>query len=245
VLARALRPGTHLDVFAAAMVAGHPEPARRWLTHAIEPGVLLFDAAELRMHGEIRLGQRWLRFTATQALVPDSGFVWAARTRIAHLPVSGYDAYADGAGSMRWRLLGMPLMSAGGTDVTRSAAGRLAIESVLLPTSLVDRTWRAGTDPDTATYQHSTAGRPAGPTVTILVGPNGDLRGATMHRWGDPDGTGYSQHVFEVRFGGEYTACGITLPSHIRARWVDANGSCREFFTAAVDSVEFFTRAAP
>lgn len=242
VVARGLRPAPQTDVYDPAMLAGYPEPARRWLSHAIEPGLPLLPAVELRMHGEIRLGRRWRRYTAIEALVPGAGFVWAARTRIGHLPVSGYDSYIHGAGSMRWRLLGLPMLSAAGVDVTRSAAGRLAGESVLLPTGLVDRRWTAGADPDTASYIDGTADatgtHPS--AVTILVAPDGALRGVSMHRWGDPDGTGYGTHVFEVLFGGEFAADGIRVPDDIRARWVDAQGGERgEFFRAAIDSVEF------
>ena len=241
-LARALRPVARPDVFDPAMLLAHPEPARRWLTHAVEPGLPLVHAAELRMHGEVKLGGRWRPYTAIEALVPGAGFVWAARTCIGHLRVSGYDSYVNGAGSMRWRLVGLPLISAAGPDVTRSAAGRLAGESVLLPTSLVDATWQAGPDPDTATYFDGLSAS----AVTILVAADGALDGVSMHRWGDPDGTGYGERTFEVLFGGEYAADGMIVPDDMRARWVDAPGDDRgEFFRAAVDSVEFCTPIKP
>ena len=37
-LARALHPADHLGFFDPDAIAGYPEPARRWLMHAIEPG---------------------------------------------------------------------------------------------------------------------------------------------------------------------------------------------------------------
>jgi hypothetical protein len=49
--------------FEPSMVAGLPEPARRWLTHAIAPGTPLWQTVELSMHGQIRLGA-WRPFTA-------------------------------------------------------------------------------------------------------------------------------------------------------------------------------------
>ena len=48
------------------------------------------------MHGEIRLGRR-RQFIARQVLSTD-GFVWAARTRLGGLTVSGFDPYARGSG---------------------------------------------------------------------------------------------------------------------------------------------------
>ena len=75
-----------LDVFEPAMVAHLPEPARRWLTHAISPGTPLYQRAELGMRGEIRLGTRWHRYVATEVITPDTGFIWAARARYLGCP---------------------------------------------------------------------------------------------------------------------------------------------------------------
>jgi len=51
--------------FDPAATAGLPEPARRWLSHAIAPGTPLWSRAELTMRGHIKLG-RWRPFTARQ-----------------------------------------------------------------------------------------------------------------------------------------------------------------------------------
>jgi hypothetical protein len=100
------------------------------------------------MHGRLRLG-RWRYFTAQQSITPPERFVWAAQTRVAGLPVRGYDRYVGGAGEMHWRLLGLvPMLSGGGPDITRSAAGRLAGESVLMPTAFASATWHGCADPD-------------------------------------------------------------------------------------------------
>jgi hypothetical protein len=87
------------ETFDPAMTRGPPEPARRWLSHAIAPGTPLWDRPELTMHGQIKLG-RWRPFTARQVLTPPGGYVWAAKTRLAGLPVTGYDRLASGAGEI-------------------------------------------------------------------------------------------------------------------------------------------------
>src|SRR3954469_9555658 len=74
--------------FDAAAAHGLPEPARRWVTHAIAAGTTLRTSVELRMHGEIRLGA-WRPFSAVQRLTPADGFVWAATARLLGLPVKG------------------------------------------------------------------------------------------------------------------------------------------------------------
>jgi hypothetical protein len=108
-------------------------PVRRW------------SSVQLTMRGHIRLGSSWRPFTAQQVLAP-SGFIWAATARVAGLPVTGFDRYSFGTGQMRWRLLGLvPVMTASGPDVTRSAAGRLAGEATCwLPTSFTAASWTAG-----------------------------------------------------------------------------------------------------
>src|SRR5580765_930834 len=102
------------------------------------------------MHGRIRLG-KWRSFTATQIIRPGDGYIWAATTYMSGLPITGYDRYFGGAGHMRWRLVGViPIVSADGPDVTRSAAGRLASEIAVAPTAFRTATWTAGGDADTA-----------------------------------------------------------------------------------------------
>src|SRR5260370_42220769 len=89
------------------------------------------------MRGRLKLGGRWLPFRARQVLAPHRGFVWAAR--VGGL-ITGSDRYADGAGGMDWRLLGLvPLVHARGEDISRSAAARGAAESVWVPTTLLPR----------------------------------------------------------------------------------------------------------
>ncbi len=243
VIGRSLRePGPlHLpETFDPASVAEFPEPVRRWLLHAIEPGAPLVDALELQLHGELKLG-RWRPFTATQALVPDAGFVWAARTRFGGVPVRGFDSYALGQGVQRWRALGIvPVHSAEGYDVTRSAADRLAAESVMLPTSLVAATWRPGPDADSATYLRHFGNRHGRGRATIRVAPDGQLLGVAMQRWGRPTGKHYAEHRFEVGFGREYAVDGVILPDAVSAAWIGADGRRQEFFRAFIDTAALF-----
>ena len=92
------------------MVADLPEPARRWLLHALAPGTLLVSGTGLTMHGTIRL-RAWRRFTARQVLRPPDGYIWAATAHVLGMPVTGYDRFSSGTATMRWRLLGViPVM---------------------------------------------------------------------------------------------------------------------------------------
>ena len=236
-IAARLREGPGpLGGFEHSAVAALPEPARRWLTHAIEPGTPLYRRAELTMRGEIKLGERWHRFVAAQVIAPDTGFVWAARTHVAGLPVVGYDAYADGAGTMRWHLLGLPVQSQAGSEPTLSAAGRLAAENVLVPTSLVAATWRHDVRPDTAGYYHHTRGPLTQAHVSVKVGPDGQLQSAAMWRWGMRARHSFGLHRFTVDFDRERRFGRVVVPDGIRASWPDGPG---EFFRAQIDSMTF------
>lgn len=85
-------------------------------------------AVRLRMHGEIKIG-RWFPFHAEQVLTANDGMVWAAQVRMFGMPVIGADRFVQGQGSMSWRLFGLiPIASADGPDVTRSAKERWQAE---------------------------------------------------------------------------------------------------------------------
>ena len=122
-------------VFQPDQLLHFPEAARRYLNHAIAPGTRLASAVRLQMHGEIKL-RGWLPFTAEQVIrldendQGDRGMIWKATTRMYSIPISGSDRMVDGVGAMRWKLLGIfPVMVASGPDITRSAIGRVQVES--------------------------------------------------------------------------------------------------------------------
>lgn len=226
--------------FDPEMTRDLPEPARRWLEHAIRPGTPLSPAALLRMHGRIRLGS-WRAFRATQILRPPHGFIWAADARFAGLPVRGFDRFSGGDGEMRWRMLGaLPVMSATGPDTTRSAAGRLASELVFVPAVALSPavSWepvggdRARADLTVGGTTHS---------VILTVSPEGSLIELRLDRWGAPEGGTFGRHVFGARFSGEASYGGYTVPAAVRAGWW--YGTERwdrgEFIRFTLDQAEF------
>ncbi len=228
------------EPFDAALVAGLPVAARRWLTHAIAPGTPLWPAVVLTMRGEIRLGS-WRPFTATQVLAPPRGFIWAATARFHGLPVTGFDRYSCGSGQMNWRLGGLvPVMTATGPDVTRSAAGRLAGEMALAPTTFRGATWTPGVDDDhaVATWRIDDD---QDERAEFTVGADGRLLGVVMQRWGNPGGAPFGRYPFGVDIEAERTFAGVTIGSQLRAGWWwgterQAEG---EFFRATITGAEF------
>lgn len=132
--------------FDPASLSGLPEPARRWLAHAIAPGTLLARTVVLEMEGRFRLG-RWLPMRAVQVVSPPLGLVWAAQIGWGPLSFRGFDRYGEDRGEMSWRLFGrLPVVHAEGADVDRSAAGRLAGEVIWVPASFLGPgvSWQSG-----------------------------------------------------------------------------------------------------
>jgi hypothetical protein len=227
------------EAFDPSMVADLPEPARRWLTHAIAPGIPLWQSVELSMRGQIRIGA-WRPFTARQVLAPPRGFIWAAHARFFGLPVVGFDRLSSGSGQMRWRLGGLiPVMSATGPDVTRSAAGRLAGEMALVPTTFPAATWTPGSDGDRVVVTREINGQDE--SAELHVGPHGTLLGVLMQRWGNPNGAPFGRYPFGVAIEAEQTFAGVTIGSVLHAGWWwgtdrQAEG---EFFRAQITGATF------
>lgn len=203
--------------FEAHAVAGLPEPVRRWLTHAVAEGTPLARAVQLRMHGEIFLG-RWAAFTAVERLSVTGGFIWTATARPFRLPVHGFDRWTHGSAEMRWRLFGLvPMASADGEDVTRSAAGRHAGELlVALPTAALspEVQWHSL---DTHRAVASVHVGEARHEVTVTVGADGALTDIGMRRWGPLGRGAFGEEPFGATFYGEITAGGLRLPRRITA----------------------------
>ena len=220
------------ETFDPAAITGLPEPARRWLGRAIAPGTPLWSSVELTMHGQLKLG-RWRPFTAHQVLTPPDGYLWAARTRVAGLPVSGYDRLGSGGGETRWRLMRLiPVQNGSGPDVTRSAYGRLAGEIVLIPTAFRHASWSYGEHASTtvATWQFGDDTEAA----ELEVKPDGRLAEVRISRWGNPEGAPFRRYPFGVRIEAESRFGGITIPSVFRAAWHES-----EFFRAEITGAVF------
>jgi hypothetical protein len=223
-------------VFQPDRISGLPEPARRYLEHAIASGTPLATAVRLRMHGEIKLGQ-WLPFTAEEVIHWSRGMIWKATVRRNGIPIRGSDRLVDGKAAMRWKLFGLiPVMTASGPDITRSAAGRMMAESVWLPSALLrqESSWTG------QEVRLTVAGESA--NLTLAVDGVGRLHSLHLSRWGNPEGKEFRY----VDFGGvveeEATFRGYTVPARIRIGYYpgtprfDTEG---EFFRGFIDSAEY------
>jgi hypothetical protein len=207
-------------LFDPALTEDLPEPVRRWLLHAVEPGTPLLTGVELEWTGHIRLGRTWRPFLARQRSTLEGGYVWAARTRMGGLPVTGHDRFTRGEGEMAWRLARrIPVMSGADDEVTRSASGRHVAELLsCLPAVALDPAVRwEPVDHLRATALLDVDGRSQ--AVTVTVDPVGRLREVEMDRWGTPPGESYGRHRFGAVLGGERRFDGYLVPTEVLGGW--------------------------
>jgi hypothetical protein len=199
------------------------------------------------MRGRIRVG-RWLPFSAIQLHVPPDGYLWVAKAGVGPITIRGYDFYvggdhyAGGAGGMRWRLFGhFPVVTSSGSDVERSAAGRVALDAFVLPSSWLGPqvSWQPGPDTDSAVAHWQVGSWQV--RVCIDVGPDGALRAVSMPRWAAPLGEPWGEYSCGGTLGGERRFGGVTMPTESQAgyffgtpRWPDG-----EFYRARVTDASF------
>lgn len=217
---RLTTPGPSAGTFDPADVEHLPDPARRLLRHALRPGVTLAPTVTLDMTGSVRIG-RWMPFRARQVLTVGAGFMWAPRVGRGPMVVTGADVYERGRGVLDFRLWGLlPVAHESGPDTDRSAAGRLAAETVVWApqglTPAMGATWSA-VDDDRAIVHLPVDHRVI--DVTVTVDARGRLRALSLQRWGDPDGRGARPHPFGGDVGEYRQFDGVTLASAGRVGW--------------------------
>ena len=232
-------PGAE-GVFDPLAIRSLPDPARRYLTHAIAPGTPLARAARLRMHGEIKL-KSWLSFTAEEVIQWPRGLIWTATVKMHGVPIRGFDQFINGVGEMRWKLLGMiPMVNASGPDITRSAAARFAAETIWLPAVLAsDEVSWTSMDVNCARARLTTT---ESCEINFQVDKDGRLLSTSMQRWGNPEGGEFHYAPFGAIIENESRFGGNMIPSELRVGWYCGTSrfeSEGEFFRCTIDEAIF------
>jgi hypothetical protein len=219
-----------------------PEAARRYLDHAIASGTKLASAVRLQMHGEIKL-KNWIPFKAEQVICWKHGLIWGGTAWMnGFLPIVGSDRIIDGIGAMQWKLLGLfPVMTASGSDITRSAVGRLQSESVFLPSVFCgdDVSWGStDSSPLNPSLHSSFVVQGERAELDFTLEQTGRLKNFKLPRWGNPEGAESHYVDFGATIEEEGTFSGNTIPIRLRAGWYfgsDRFESEGEFFRATID----------
>lgn len=231
------------EVFTAAMVDALPEPARRYFLHAIRPGTPLAASAHLKMSGAIKPNSNsdWADLTATQVLTPGQGFVWKASAQSGPVSMGVVDQLANNSGRMRIALFGLvPVVNEGSADISKSALGRLAIESIWLPSSLLPQngvTWET-VDDRHARATLTVSGEEM--TLTLTVDADGRLMEVTTRRYGNQADDGSFQYIpYGAASADERTFGGYTIPTSLRIGWWYGTDRYEESIRLNVEQVEY------
>lgn len=240
---RSLRVEPTNEVFREEMVAGLPEPAKRYFLRAIKPATPLASSVELRMTGMLRSDPErpWTKMRAKEILSVPNGFVWKARASHGLLRLSGADYYAKGAGRVRfwlWRII--PAMKMEGPDTSKSAVGRLAIESIWLPSSLLPRSGAQWEEVDESSAKVTLMIDNEPTSLTLFVDRDGRLRRAVISRWGTATEDGSPAYIpFTAEVQTEREFGGYTIPARVATGWWVRSDRYFEFFRATVEHAEF------
>jgi hypothetical protein len=236
--------------FSPDMVADLPAPARRYFLFTIAPGTPLARIAEIRMHGQIGLGDRerpnYLPMRAHQVIAVPHGLVWRLRAGRGLMRIGGSDGIGAGRSWTRFWLLGtLPVVRAGGDgDHLRSAYGRVVAEAVFFtPAALLPGPgvhWQA-VDDRVARVNVVHAGLEQ--SVDISVADDGRPTRVVLARWSNAN----ADKVYRRQpFGGELSDFawfgGFRLPTRIEGGNFIGTGDYFPFYRAVVDQVTFIHR---
>ncbi len=199
-----------------------PDPAKRYLRHAIREGAPLRRAARLHVAGSFRLGNTWLPFTGTESLVPPHGFVWRADVG---LTASGRrwveGQLEDFAHAQVWRYGTFPILHEESTpDLVKWAADRLLIDTLWCPSALLPQFGAVWESVDDKRVSVRIPVQDEAANLILTVADSGRLEAFRLLRWGNP----FSPDVWgRYLFGGEVTAehtfGDYTIPTRYRASW--------------------------
>ena len=157
-------------VYTADDVDGLPAPVQRYFEHVLTDGQPYVRAVRMTHRGEFRLGDAttpWRSLEATEHATTDPpGFVWDASIDMApFVPVRVVDAYVNGRGVLRAKLLGAITVAdpEPGPELDEGELLRYLAEAVWYPTALLPGNgveWAAVDDRSaraTLTHQGTTA----------------------------------------------------------------------------------------
>lgn len=229
--------------FEEEMVAGLPDPARRYFLHAIQPGTPLASGFRWRYHGGLRTDRDalWMDLRAEQILVRDRGFVWKARVSRPPLLMTGADHYLDGESRMRISAFGLvPVVNASGPDIARSASGRLLIEGVALPPALLPGQNVTIEPVDDSRFRALVRLGEWQTPITVTVDEVGRATEVVLDRWGDQTpGKSFRLIPYGAKLGEEATFGNYTIPTQISVGWWYGTPDYLEVIRLKVDWIQY------
>ncbi len=229
-------PGETGERFEPATLGRLPEPARAYLRHAIPPGATLARWADVRMSGSMRLapGGDWIPFEARERICAARGFLWEARlAAMGRIVLEGADWLLGDEAGTEFSLGGwIPAVRQDGEELARSAAGRLLVELMWLPSALTPQrgaVWTAGDE-----RRAVVTPRGSSTPMSVLVDSGGRLRQLTLVRRRVATDGRISVSPFGAVVEEEADMGEFTVPVKVSGAWGIGTDDQYEFFRAEV-----------
>ncbi len=226
------------ECFLPETVTALPFPAEKYLRRALQPGAPLARSADVRMRGMLRVGpDDWVPFEARQRISAERGFLWEGRVAVfGRMVMEGADwLLGDEAGIDYAVADWWPALQRRGSELARSAAGRMMVELAWLPSALTPQrgaNWSRG---DTHRAIVSVPGNVT--PMTVLVGDDGRLLEASvMRRRVAPDGRS-SLGAYGVMVEAEARFGDFTVPSELVAAWGIGTDDRYDFMRVFVEDI--------
>jgi hypothetical protein len=224
------------------MLAGIPEPARRYLRYAGVVGRPLADTVRIRQEGRMQPSPGGISFPIVAEQwysVDPPGFIWDATVPIAGLPVvRGRDGYLDGRGMMTIRVGSLvPVVNASGPEMDQASLLRHLSEMPWFPSAFLrDRvTWEAIDDTNVRVSIRDGDLRATG---ILKIDAEGRLVEFRSHRHAIV-GKGFELRPWSAPTlaYGEFE--GLRLPIRGAAAWTLPDGSTLPYIEVELTSVEY------
>jgi len=230
--------------FETSMVEELPEPAARLILHAIKPGTVLAKSAVIQIDGGFKIDtdKKPLPMYSTLNISVPKGLVWDTSIGSGFMSIKGTDYYYEGEGGQNIRLWDLfPIVSTGGPDISKSAAGRVASESTLLPSALLplNGTKWIPEHENSATAVIDVHGEEV--KIRFTVDAEGSLVEVSVQRWSDQGQPGKFEYMeFRVTdFSHEVEYGGYTIPTRFNAGWNLEETGYKPFFLAEISNAEY------
>ncbi len=224
------------------MLAGLPEPVRRYMDFTGVVGKPLIRTARLKQNGLFRLGpgRPWLPISAEQAYTIDPpGFLWKAAVRIAGLPLMrARDRYQDGHGHMFGKLANLfTIFDARGPEMDQASLARYLSEMVWFPTAfLAGNIQWLGLDAHSAQVTLTDGGKSVSGRITF--DEDGCPIDFTTRRYYSSNGSRYSLETWSNPLAKFQVWGGLNIPVQGQVIWRLASGDF-PYFNWGVTQIEY------
>lgn len=227
------------------MLAGLPEPVRRYLHYTGVVGKPFPSVIRLHQKGRMRPGpgQPWMPLDAEEHYsVQPPGFVWAGRAHLGPVAVGrARDMYANGTGRMLVTVASLwPVVDASGAQMDQNGLTRYLSEMIWFPAAfLAGNISFEAVDDSSARVTLIDHGRPA--TATMVFDEEGRLTDFVAKRYRTADANSPDTWSTPITGYGEYE--GLRLPTRGMAIWRVPEGDF-EYIEVTITGLRYDTDTA-